>query len=306
MPNFIQSYDNSGIANGQNPGNSNYLVPDAFLNLTSPTKNLPFPGANSSTIHLEPRVVNFTTNTLGTTKQIYNTKLPSDIQALAEYFGDWGMSYQITEGPMFKFSVDVPWDSITGEDFTVSLYEEEQWELIPVQGNKSLTYSGLLVDPFAPMTNTGNYSVLPLTLQSAVNRAIKTGGNGLNPTSSLYLTPAQQTQYAAFVPEVNKILAYSYLGVDGVVSYTQQLKRTAVVDVNNRQQAFQLAADYATATINNQGSVNYILSTPDMIKNYTIRENVWHRPSPLGFGALSYIAVRIRPLCIYLLQKNGR
>jgi len=111
-------------------------------------------------------------------------------------------------------------------------------------------------------------------LQSAVQRAVKTGGNMLNPTSSLFLTPAQQTKYASFIPEVNKILTYSYLGIEGVASYTQQLKRTAVIDLNNRQGAFQKAVDQASHEINAQGSVNYILSTRGMQNSFAIRPSV--------------------------------
>jgi hypothetical protein len=270
----VQYYDGSGIDNSIQQGSGEYLVPDVFLNTVSPVKGLPFPGTGSTTIKLEPRTVNFTANTLGNTKQVYSTKLQTDIANLDAFFADWGMSYQITEGPALKISVDVPWDSITGQDFTITEYSEEQWEIVPIQGSKSLIYNGLLSDPFSPINQEGNYSVLPLTLQSAVQRAVKTGGNALNPTSSLFLTPAQQSQFAAFVPEMNRILTYSYLGIDGVPAYTQQLKRTAVIDVNNKQGAFQQAVDQARNQINAQGSVNYILSTDGMQQSYAIRESV--------------------------------
>ena len=247
----------------------NYIKQDPFLDKLSPNKLLPFPNSNSIT--LGARTVSFAANTLGSTKHVYTSMYLSDIKALAAYFADFGFSYQITEGPVFTIGVDVAWDDITAEDFTVSEYASEQWEISPVSGTKSLVYSGLIPNPFLPPTANGNYVVMPLTLQSAVQRANKTGGNYLNITSSL--TSAQATQYAPFIPIANNVLQYLKLGVEGVPQYTQTIKRTAVIDIHNSQGAFQSEADDFQQELNAQGTINYILSQPQMLKKYAIPGN---------------------------------
>ena len=262
----INYIGNDGVNLTLNPGDTNYLRADPFLNVLSPNKYLSFP--NNSTITLAPRTVNYAANTLGTTKHSYTSPLQSDIIALANYFADFGFSYQIAEGPVYTITVDIAQDTITNEDLVVSEYASEQWEIVPVQGSKSLIYSGLIPNPFAPPTNTGNYQTLPLTLQSAIQRANKTGGNYLNITSSL--TPAEQAQYAGKVVTANLILQYLKLGIEGIPQYTQTLKRTAVIDVHNTQGAFKTEADTFQRTLNDQGTVNYVLSAQDMLNNYAI------------------------------------
>ena len=247
----------------------NYIKTDPFLTKLSPNKYLSFPASNSITSG--PRTVSFTANTLGSTKHVYTSLYQTDIKLLAAYFADFGFSYQITEGPTFTISVDVAWDDITDEDYTISEYASEQWEITPVAGSKSLVYSGLLPNPFLPPTAAGNYQVMPLTLQSAVQRANKTGGNYLNITSSL--TPTEQAQYANYVVTGNTVLQYLKLGVEGVPQYTQTIKRTAVIDVHNSQGAFQREADVFQAELNAQGTINYLLSAQDMLRNYAIPGN---------------------------------
>lgn len=253
------------------PTDANYLPNDPFLTILSPNKSLPFPGVDSETIVLAPRQVSFAANTLGTTKHIYTSPLLTDMKDLADYFADFGFSYQILEGPIYTMTIDVAWDTITDQDYTISEYADEQWELVPVAGSKSLVYSGLLPNPFLPPTATGNYMVLPLMLQSAVQRANKTGGNYLNITSSL--TTAQQAQYADYIPIANTVLQYLKLGIDGIQQFTQQIKRTAVIDIHNTQRAFQTAADDFQNSLNAQGTVNYILSEAGMLSKYAIPPN---------------------------------
>jgi hypothetical protein len=247
-----------------------YLQDDPFLPYLSPNKYLPFPW--SPTITESARTVNFAINTLGTTKHIYSSPFTVDVQNLATYFADWGFSYQIVEGPVYTISVDVAWDTISNQDFTIYENSDTQWEIIPVAGSKNLQYSGLLPDPFSPPTIAGNYLVLPLVLQTAVQRAVQSGGNYLNIASQL--TTAQQTQYANFIPIANKILQYQKLGIDGVQQFTQQLKRSAVVDIWDQTGAFQLEADYFQKELNAQGTVNYLYSRSGLIEDYFIPDVV--------------------------------
>lgn len=267
--NYISNVVNDNIPILPGSSGENYVKTDPFLTKLSPNKLLAFPTAPSIT--LGPRTVTFAANTLGTTKHVYTSLYLSDIKLLAAYFADFGFSYQITEGPTFTIGVDVAWDDITQEDYTISEYASEQWEITPVAGSKSLVYSGLLPNPFLPPTTGGNYVVMPLTLQSTVQRAVKTGGNYLNITSSL--TPSQSAQYASFIPTANKVLQYMKMGVDGITQYTQTIKRTAVIDVHNSQGAFQREADTFNQELSAQGTVNYILSFQDMLRKYAIPGN---------------------------------
>ena len=261
-------WHNSGGLITINPGNTNYLAQDPFTTQLSPEKALQCPLAYSTSIVVGPRSVDFTPNTLGTTKHTYTSPLVSDMKNLAAYFADFGFHYHIEEGQVYTMTVDVAWDDITLQDYTVSQYVSEQWEIVPVEGSKNLIYSGLLSNPFQPPTNVGNYTVLPLPLQSAVQRAQRTGGNYLNITGSL--TTAEQALFAQYIPIANTILQYLKIGIEGVPQYTQQLKRTAVIDINNRQQAFQTEADDVQAELNSQGTVNYLLSQKDMVRKYSI------------------------------------
>jgi hypothetical protein len=240
---------------------------DPFRTRLSPYKKLAFP--TSTYITLQARTANYTPNTLGTTQHIYSTPNYGDIKDLSDYFADWGCSYSVQEGPIHTITIQAPWDTISSTDWDVSLYASEQWEIVPQVGTKNLFYNGLLYNPFALPTATGNYITLPLGLQAAVSVAAKNGNTYLNLTGSS-LSNAQKAAYAPFVPWANYMLMYNKMGIEGVPSYTQLLKRTAVIDKNNLNQAFQGLADQTRVSINSQGSVNYICSTKDLIRNYAI------------------------------------
>ena len=260
-------YHQTGQAGTDSPGSATYLSADPFVTLLSPYKSLSFP--TSGAITLAPRLVSYAANTLATTTHIYSTPVYADITGLADYFADWGCSYTIAEGPTHTITVQCPWDTITSEDFVVSEYASDQWELVPQQGFKNLLYSGILANPFvAPNVSDGNLQVLPLTLQSTVQIANKSGYGYLNITGSL--TPEQQTQYASFVPAANKTLIYMKLGIEGTPQFTQILKRTAVIPITNPQNAFLTAADLEHYGLNANGTINFIYSTPDLLNTYPI------------------------------------
>jgi hypothetical protein len=63
-------------------------------------------------------------------------------------------------------------------------------------------------------------------------------------------------------------------GVEGVPSFTQTLKRTAIVDVRNSNGAFQKSIDFHRASLNAQGTNNFMLSTNDMAISYDIPSSV--------------------------------
>ena len=262
--NSVQYYDNNGNNLASNPGQAGYLQVDPFQNLLSPNENLPFPSSNL--IKLSPRKVSYQPNTLGNTVHIYISPLYQDMISLADYFADWSCSYEIQEGPTHTFTVQVPWDTITNEDFNVSEYSSETWEIVATADQQSIVNSGLLANSFVAPNQTGNYVVLPNALKVAVQQAYENKTSTINVTSN-YTGSSIPT---GFLPYAQTTLSYLRLGVEGIPSYGQTLRRTAIIDERNQNHAFQTAQDFQNNSYNNSGTINYILSTPDMVKFYPI------------------------------------
>ena len=240
-----------------------YSPPDPFETLSSPNKGLRFP--NSNYIRIQPRKSTFSVNTLGTSTHIYTSPLVDDAISLADYFADWGCAYEIQEGPVYTITVSVPWDTITTEDFYISNYAAEQWELSPASNTKPLLTNGLLYSSFTQ----GAYNVLPDVLKIAVQNAYDNKTGLALPTNSAY-----SSSLAAWMPYAQESLNYMRAGIEGVPTYTQILKRTAVIDARNSNNAFQTAADLSRNSINTQGSINYILSTNGLSSQYSIPDSV--------------------------------
>src|SRR6185312_2303402 len=142
-----------------NTTDGNFIQQDPFRSLTSPNKGLGFP--SSTYIKLLPRTTEFSPTTLGNSKHIYESPYYEDIIALSEYFVDWSCTTKVVEGAVHTIEIDIPWDTITSADFTVSEFVSEQWEILPNSDIKPLPVNGLLADPFSPPSATGNYIVLP-------------------------------------------------------------------------------------------------------------------------------------------------
>lgn len=252
-----------------NVGNANYIQQDPFLTLTSPNKGLSFP--YSTTITLSSRRVNYQPTTLGTTTHVYYSPQYQDIIGLSNYFADWGCAYDTTEGPTHVISVQIPWDTISGEDFTVSQFASEQWELVPNTEQKSIIVNGLLTNPFVQPSVQNNYVAFPDVLKVGIQTAFEN-------KQSIITIPATSTgsaaQLAPFLPYAQQVLNYMRGGIEGVPSYTQTLKRTAVIDSRNSNGAFQTAADNQRNSLNANGSVNFILSTADLQNQYEVQNAV--------------------------------
>lgn len=259
-----------------NPQDDPYKLNDPFKYLLSPIQARSFP--SDPTIILSARNVSYAANTLGTTTQIYNTPNYSAVQDLCLYFADWGCSYTVQEGAVNIVTITAPWDTISNTEFYVSIYSTETWELQPQVGTKNIVYSGILPNPYLPPTANGNYSVLPLAMQAAVQWANKNGGTTLNlenfTTSSGY-SPSQIAAIAPFYVEAAQILTYMKAGIEGIPSYTQVLKRTAIIDVNNKDYAFNTSGDYGFRQLNAQGSINIIYSTNDLSREFAVPNNVY-------------------------------
>jgi hypothetical protein len=262
----IQYYGQGGSFTDQS-GSATYVQPNPFLYVTTPG-GLTFP--TGPQILANPRRVSFAANTLGQTAQSFTTPNYQDLNDLADFFSDLGYSYTIDEGPVHTMVVTVPFDTITDEDFYETLYDSTQWELIPNTGQKSLLYAGILADSF-DLPGTDNTIVLPVAIQGAMANAL---ANNLPAFTVPTNNPAIAAAYASCSAAANQIFQYLRAGIEGVPSYTQTLKRTAVVDVNNRVGAFQLSIDQQTQFAQTSGSYNYLMATADLVAQYEITPTV--------------------------------
>jgi hypothetical protein len=250
----------------QNPLDGNYIQNDPFLTLTSPNFGYSFP--SSTFITLQGRKVNFQPSSLGNTTHIYSSVYYQDIIALARYFADWSCAYEIQEGALHTITVSVPWDTISNEDFNLSDFVGEQWEIIKSSDVKPLAVNGILANPFTQVSAAGNYVILPDVLKVAVQQAYDN-------KQSFITVPASFTGSSApFIPYAQQILNYMRGGVEGVPSYTQTLKRTAVVDTRNSNGAFQRDVDFEHKSLNAFGTVNFVLGTYDLITRYNVNSTV--------------------------------
>jgi len=267
MSNLISYHQTNNDLNLNPSDGTSYAQIDPFRNLSSPNLNISFP--TSAQIKLSPRKVNFQPNTLGNTAHVYTTPNYSDIIALANYFADWSCAYEIQEGPIHTMTVQIPWDTITSEDFWISDFASEQWEIVPNMDQKSLIFNGLLANPFAlPSSIAGNYVILPDVLKAGVQKAFE------NKYAFFSMPSGSSIPSSSFIPYAQKTLNYMRFGVEGVPSYTQTLKRTAVIDERNSNNAFQKAIDLERASFSqNNGTINYIMSTPDLITEYSVPQD---------------------------------
>ncbi len=270
MANDIIYYDSNGSV-VQNRTDGNYLLSDPFVSLSSPNLGLSFP--NSTHIRLAPRNADFSPTTLGNTKHVYTSPYSSDIIQLARYFADWSCAYKTIEGSLYVIEVDVPWDTITNTDFNISEFVSEQWEIIPSSNVKPLAVNGILTNPFNPPNFIGNYVILPDILKIAVQQAYD--------NKFAFTLPTTITgSLSSFIPYAQQILNYMRGGVEGVPSFTQTLKRTAIVDVRNVNRAFQKSVDFQRASLNAEGTINYMLSTNDLINGYSVQSSTAQMLNP--------------------------
>jgi len=262
----VNYFDDSGTAVGIPKGTTNYNPADPFRSLISPNKGLTFP--TSQNIKLQAREENFSATQLGNTTHIYTSPWYQDIQNLANYFADWSCEYKINEGPVLLITVQIPWGTISQQDFYLSDFANERWEIVPNTDQKSIITNGILANPFLPPTANGNYVVLPDVLKVAVQRAYENKATTITVPSGSY-----GTSLAPFIPYAQRILNYARGDIQAVPSYTQTLKRSAVIDRRNTNRAFQKAADQTREQLNAQGTINFIYSTKGLINAYEIQQD---------------------------------
>jgi hypothetical protein len=258
-------YDANGQTN-QNYTDGDFIQQDPFRSLVSPNRGFGFP--SSPYIKLAARTTEFSPTTLGNSKHVYSSIYYEDVIGLANYFADWSCHYKINEGSLLSIEVDIPWDTIASTDFTVSEFVSEQWEIIPSEDVKALAVNGILANPFITPSVNGNYVVLPDVLKIAVQNAYDNKYAFTIPASGSVATPL-----APFLPYCQQILNYMRGGIEGVPSVTQTLKRTAIVDVRNTNRAFQKVVDFERHSLNAEGTVNFIVSTNDLVNGYSVQSS---------------------------------
>lgn len=293
----------SGITNTQNPGDANYIQSDPFLGLASPVKGLPFPDVTNIILHA--RKVAFQINTLGNTIHRYSSIFYSDIVALSLYFADWGFSYNTTEGAVHAFDVTIPWDTIAFTDFNESLFTSEQWEIMPRQVVRSLNNSGLF-------DSNGVTYFLPQIFKTAIELALK------NNVSTIALPDgvAMTGTLASFIPQANLILQLRRAGIQGNAISAQTIKRTACVDINNVNGAFESVADIQYQNdVEEFGCPNLIYSSTDLAIKYPIPQTVIDRLLPsysktISVGSVDQISIKsfagwmVHPPQVIFVTKN--
>lgn len=264
--NYQQS-GQGGVPLAINAQSAEYAWPDPFPQLLSPYAGLSFP--TSTRIKLQARKENFSATMLGSTTHIYTSPLYEDMQALAEYFADWGCTYELQEGPTHVMTVQTPWATITDEDWWITNYASEQWELVPNNESKDILLTGVLGSSFVYPTQLNNTVILPDVLKVAVQRAYD------NKANFVALQSGSSVPSASFIPYAQMILDYKRFGIDSVPSYTQTLRRSAVIDSRNVNRAFQTLLDEQQATFRSTtGTINFVMSTPEIISGFQIPPQV--------------------------------
>ncbi len=242
---------------------SEYAQSDPFRTLLSPNLNLSFP--NGINIKLQPRKESFSATMLGSTAHIYTSPYYEDMIDLARYFSDWSCTYEIQEGSTHTMTVQVPWSTITNEDWWISDFASEQWELVPNNDSRDILLTGVLANSLYNPTFENNNVILPDVLKVAVQRAYD------NKANFVTLQSGSSVPSASFIPYAQMILDYKRFGIDSVPSYTQTLRRSAVVDVRNINKAFQTVIDLQQSSFRaTTGTINFVMSTNDIKNNFPI------------------------------------
>ena len=256
--NSLKYRGNLGSELAMDPSTSNYTIVDPFVGAISPNKGLTLP--NASTIILVSRKTNFAPNTLGTTTKVYTSPNVSDIQNLANFYADFGCSYEITTGPIFTITITVPFDEISEQDYYINQSVLENWEIVPTAGQKPLASSNWYNNPSVSLNASNNMYAFPDPVKAAIYYAYN------NQASTIIIPPSGSVSYAGYLPFAQQVLSMMRAGITHTPSWTQTLKRSAVIDLNNSNNSFNTAGDVSFK--NNVANLNRntILSQTEMVK----------------------------------------
>lgn len=253
-------------------GETEYSIEDANYTYYSSPSGFSFP-TNRHTLVLESRRVSFQSSALGNTTKTYKTADMQDVKDLVRYYADFGFSYEIITGanPFITFTVNVPYDEITNEDWNIALSATENWEIIPNAGMKDISSTAFVMDSFSTPVQNVTQFYFPEDVKQAINSAYNESGKAGNVTT--VELPASAS--ATFLPYANTILALKNSKVESVPTFGHTLKRTAVIDKWNTNRAFQTAADtFIKEQMWSEGSTNFCYSKAALIRDYYIPNTV--------------------------------
>jgi hypothetical protein len=202
---------------------------------------------------LQARRSNFTITNLGTTTKIYTCSTKSSLQQLAEFYISYGGSVEMEEGPVYKLTVNLPWDEITNLDTDPSKFA--LWEITPHAIERDIFRTGI----YSPSVQGGQISTTRLKVNNYIKAAIEQSYK--NPTMTVNLSVQKQWASAQYLAET--YLALKRLRAEGVSAFTQTLKRTLIL--NSRTTAFG-----TDPLSENSATVNYIISSTDMVSAYSV------------------------------------
>lgn len=207
---------------------------------------------------LSSRKSNFTPSTLGQTIKVYTSGQKNSVRLLADFYASLGATYEIEEGPIYKLTVTLPYDELTDVD-TVPL-NWAIWEIVPNQTTKSIYQTGI----FSPTTKGGTLSsdrkILTNTQKIAVEKSIE------NLTYSPNLTATGDPTDAANQYIAQNYLALRRLGVDGMMAFTQTVKRTVIVNKKSTQIIDPSGVSYLYG--------NTVICGADLINLYSIPSTI--------------------------------
>ena len=280
--NSVKYRGNLGSELAMDVGNPNYVLNDPFVGAISPNKGLSLP--NTSTITLVSRKTNFAPNTLGTTTKVYTSPLVSDIQNLANFYADFGCSYEINTGPVYTMTVTIPFDEISEQDYYINQAVLENWEIVPTSGQKPLASTNWYLNPSLSINANGNMYAFPDPVKAAIYYAYN------NQASTIIIPQSGSVSYAGYLPFAQQVLSMMRAGITHTPSWTQTIKRSAIIDLNNSNNSFNTQGDVSFKNYTTNLNRNTILSKTEMISNYTIPRVVQNLMYPSYSKVLSVVS----------------
>ena len=206
---------------------------------------------------LQSRKVNFTLTNLGTTTKVYTSTVKSDIISLAQFYADYGATIDIEEGPVYKITVNLPYDEFAYLDTDPSRYA--LWEVIPNSAQRDIFEVGI----FSPSVQGGPISPQRVAVNNTIKGAIEQAAR--NPMMTVNLTVQPSWESAQYLAE--NFLALKRLKADGVQAFTQTLRRTILINTRTNNA-------YDPISENAPGNISPLITKGDIISRYNVPPNI--------------------------------
>lgn len=228
-----------------------------------PAERLPgWPGTNAV---LQSRKMNFTLTNLGTTTKVYTGAIKADIVALANFYAYYGATIDIEEGPVYKLTVNLPYDEFAGLDDDPTKFA--LWEVVPNMAERDIFEVGI----YSPTVQGGQISVKRITLNNTIKGAIDQAAR--NPMMTVNLTPGGP-EWGKWTYVAQNYLALRRLKANGVMSFTQTVRRSLMLQVTNNKFYDPISEAAGNA------KVSPLVCTNDLIRLYSIPLNIQNHLLP--------------------------